>query len=147
MMEWLIRFRVWDGKKQQMFRVRELFWRGRGDPDEEMIGNYWWYRKYDRFGETVWFPRTEPGVRHDDFRLMQYSGYNDAHKVPRPIFENDICRVTGGWSGKVSAQVMYPLDNHHFWQEVQDNIEAGAKYTVIGDIYRNPELLKEADAA
>lgn len=76
----------------------------------------------------------------DDCELMEWTGLLDVNE--KEIFDGDICKVKGGWSGDVVVG-MFGVDNHHFWGEVFDNIEQGATYEVIGNIHENPELITQ----
>jgi YopX protein len=77
----------------------------------------------------------------EEVALMQFTGLTD--KTGKEIYEGDVCKVVdrgGVWN--VAAQEMHSLDSFHFWNHVADNMENGVLYEVIGNIYKNPELLK-----
>jgi len=71
------------------------------------------------------------------YELMQYTGLHDGQGIE--IYEGDIlsydeeCRYEVEW-------------DHHRWNFkgcLGDNLEEPEEYEVIGNIYENPELLKE----
>ncbi len=75
-----------------------------------------------------------------EYEIMQFSGLTDKHG--RRIFEEDICKVTGGWLGDLTLK-MLDLNSFHFWSEVEGNLEDGATYEVIGNVHENGDLLKQ----
>lgn len=116
-----IKFRAW--YKNKIWYMPDTMKDGKHSP----ISQFW-----------EWVCCKKPKSNEDVF-IMQFTDLLD--KNGKEIYENDICKVKGGWSGNVITE-MYYLYNHHFWVEVEDNIEQGATYEIIGNIYENPELLE-----
>jgi uncharacterized phage protein (TIGR01671 family) len=81
----------------------------------------------------------------DRFEIMQYTGIKD--KNGKEIYEGDIIRVD--WFGWV-AEVKWDGDNGRFIGFTFGNerkivyVDREPKVEVIGNIYENPELLKQS---
>lgn len=129
-----IKFRVWNAEKSEMYHVEEMLW---NHPSPKKG----WNPKYIR-------PRTKDGkvVRFappygDDVVLMQYTGLKD--KNGKEIYEGDIVVFYD-----VNKYVVkYDEDNTEFNcgdsydKPIVRQCEEGLE--VIGNIYENPNLLKE----
>ena len=129
-----IKFRAWDKLDKKMIN-----WRDTADNDELL-------------GQLIMFPD------EDMFILMQYTGLKDKNGVE--IYEGDILKIN-----KITKYLKAQYDNDNFkieWQndkgwwtatpinlaengiEVCPDPEEWTKYCeVIGNIYENPELIKE----
>ena len=126
-----IKFRAWDKEKKRM-RHPEILVANNKDLDI--------WRFYDEMNEL---PKLPP---KRDIVLMQYTGLKD--KNGKEIYEGDILRwfvkdlENIGWvvyeeyDTAFSCKVIKPVQN--IWVKLN-----AFDYEIIGDVYRNPELLKE----
>jgi len=83
----------------------------------------------------------------DRLKIMQYTGLRD--KNGREVYEGDIVRFKDWWDEEMVGEVRYSEKDmaftivNDFWDGFPimyaDDLE------VIGNIYENPELLKEAE--
>lgn len=129
-----IKFRVWDGEKGKMFPVRELFWRNN---PYEMVGNYWDFKdESDQYGAAVYFPHTDAQGKHENFVLMQFTGFTDRNGTD--IYEGDIIRYLDNTGYGLVEKTVYIEDIRALPDFICSKWEE-----VIGNIYENPELLKE----
>jgi uncharacterized phage protein (TIGR01671 family) len=124
-----IKFRAWDNE--------ENCWASAGSFLIDLTGELCWNEAC-----TVQPP--------DKFTLMQYTGLKD--KNGREIYEGDIvkssndgkdgCDVWDGLISKDSMSAAHGVKFDGFWSwEDEDSIYNIKYYTVIGNIYENPELL------
>jgi len=86
----------------------------------------------------------------DQIILMQFTGLHD--KSGREIWEGDIIRVSEGyegdkwvdsWIGKIvftCGSFMVKNEENNKWADIDDS-----DVEIIGNIYENPELLKDND--
>ena len=134
-----IKFRAWDNKKKKWllgYNYKEL---GGFSLTGELVLLGEWSAVIDRFLP----PFCKDGYKFDDLKIMQYTGLKD--KNGKEIYEGDIVychntkntyvverKVFEGYEGALC--VGYEFETAH-----QENLE------VIGNIYENPELLKEYD--
>ena len=113
-----IKFRAWDEQTKTMvyFTLPELYWMGEGTGD------------YD-------YPGDRP--------TTQYTGLKD--KQGKEIYEGDIAKngkyiCVCEWRDKFTDYVFHATKNTHY----SLNYSVGGNvWEVIGNIYENPELLKE----
>ena len=128
-----IKFRAWDGKEMIL---PEKGYKGAGSGVFVLL--------MDLQGKTSWnnpygFSPEEPT---GELTLMQFTGLKDKHG--NPIYEGDIVKHRNGIKQDVyddsSASFQMGLSNHVLDQELvpYDGIE------VIGNIYQNSELIKQA---
>jgi uncharacterized phage protein (TIGR01671 family) len=125
----IIKFRAWDEKTKQIYKIISLNCRRNGTVSGTI------YRKGS--GLTTCLTMQNPPI-------MQFTGFLD--KNGKECFEGDIVRCTNGsegvwvWSNKTG---MYRIDttqtikgwNHPIEGFDQDTME------IIGNIYENPKLL------
>lgn len=130
-----IKFRAWDKKEHRMFKVDCLEWNN----DHEISGDVGNLEHDDLVG----FARIE---------LMQYTGLKDKNGVE--IYEGDIVQlgaynnVQKKWLPSFKCEVKFTLEHGGYAVSTPytDNHfnDFEAKYCeVIGNIYGNPELVKE----
>ena len=88
-----------------------------------------------------------------DYILMQYTGLHDNHGME--IYDGDICRIKFNLA-HVSDEVYMSLSNHEVVTESRIFIVKSPLFNnqaelncddieVIGNIYENPDLLKESE--
>ncbi len=130
-----IKFRAWDrGSKRMLFPLEITFLNYGVKPSDGWVVAR---------GENWKFDTTEDG-NDEDIIIMQYTGLKD--KNENEIYEGDIVKVTLSDDGDkqewMEAQVFFEngafkLVNESFSVSVDSVCE------VIGNIYENPELLKD----
>ena len=129
-----IKFRAWDKTENKMDRnVKELRFNS----------------KTGLFGVLLYHMGFEYTRRAKDVELMQYTGLKD--KNGKEIYEGDIISAwSQGWNaiGEVKHRIdglwfMYPAYQHKIMWGLCPNPEGKTSVEVIGNIYENPELLKE----
>lgn len=129
-----IKFRAWD-KSQKIMHFDFQFWKS-GDK-----GNDWIMFISDK-------QRYSDGVNNPYFRqqlkIMQFTGLLD--KNGKEIFEGDIVQVTESlkvvfeWLPVHAAFMTRRLNTKHMY--IDGVIENWPHYEILGNIYKNPELLK-----
>lgn len=120
-----IKFRAWWEKEKQMFGVRSIDWSGISGMRVNLIG-----------ADTVDI---------NELILMQYTGLKDKNGME--IYEGDICRDSLGWIFEVFCDV----NNGRFLGRHSKPrgeiyicyVDREPSVEIIGNIYENPELLKE----
>lgn len=134
-----LKFRAWDNITSQYLKE---------------LGVYYWHVPYsldgeDITGEDITGEANLVGLsellRHDNFVVQQYTGLNDSKR--NPIYEGDIL----SHDGKIGT-VYYNADRAGFvleWeysssQQNYVNLTCDVAYESynIGNIFKNPELLK-----
>lgn len=126
-----IKFRIWDVENKEMLKVQELdfeptFYGGRVAIRPEQYSDYF---------DT------------EDMILMQYTGLHD--KNGKEIYEGDILKISDvddaivEWSNKYASFILKPIGDYYFDNEVLGcATEHNSLIKVIGNIYKNPELLE-----
>lgn len=129
-----IKFRAWDDKKKRWLL------------EYKALGGF------SLFGETVIFDEwgatadsyifERHGRKLDDLKVMQFTGLLD--KNGREIYEGDIWRSTAHPEHKPTVVEWRSLSTGYQEAYGYGFFEPLAYVEVIGNIYENPELLKEA---
>jgi len=134
-----IKFRAWIPERKKMFQVGNLVIpKGLNEFGDQELG----------VSETYSIIKPHHYIQPV---LMQYTGLKDC-KV-KEIYEGDIVQITCGCGYQENLPVEWK-DNHNGyfarakWQHDWDNNQLDMTWTekdceIIGNIYENPELLKE----
>ena len=136
-----IKFRAWDKE------------------DEVMIDWFWLSSEGDLY-ETPVTAYDTPHLeleRNDDLIAMQYTGLKDKNSVE--IYEGDVVERTylfnGGYGETHTGEVVYDKEYARYvisrpqkhiepkTEDLRNILSDKSTYEVIGNIYENPELLKE----
>jgi len=135
-----IKFRAWDHKQQKMFYLHKMGFLQEendltlvfDDRNSSYIDNY--------FGFTD----------QENFIPLQYTDLHD--KNSREIYEGDILQdgkeksvIEFQWSMWTVVPLRIYTDPEYIGVDAY-KIEFGDKFEVIGNIYENPELLKEIES-
>ena len=135
-----IRFRAWDIENREMIRVDEINF------GMEIVGTY--------IGTDE---RGDPVFRYLNFKqviLMQYTGLKDKNGME--IYEGDIVNITQYFGGHPYGEIERVIKRSEYnnnliadsesgdWRtpEVRMTFRSSDDYEVIGNIYQNPELIK-----
>tara|TARA_Y100000310_G_scaffold198469_1_gene198502 strand:+ start:922 stop:1308 length:387 start_codon:yes stop_codon:yes gene_type:complete len=122
-----IKFRAWDKSDKKMYF--EDFMALSLDGDRYVYNDEVWWTDY----------AIDTYDRLEDVILMQYTGLKDKNGVE--IYEGDI--VVHSFSGRIIDKVtfeygmFYAANKDLYWYAIHNGCE------VIGNIWENPELLKE----
>lgn len=92
----------------------------------------------------IWDEKSEEGeiVGLDEINLLQFTGLHDKNGME--IYEGDICWLNVNWADRL-VQVYWDEEQCGFrGRSLHDDYPWNLTYvkTVIGNIYKNPELLK-----
>ncbi len=126
-----IKFRAWSKKRNKIYEVLILF--------RDVIGGLWAKCKgYD----IVEQKDIQIDVQPKDCLLMQYTGLKDKNGVE--IYEGDVLKdLQENYTGKVwFASGCFYSDCSGFGEQTLD-ILIEERVEIIGNIYENPELLRE----
>jgi len=118
-----IKFRAWDKRAKKWVKSFQLYF-----PKCELAGNF---------------------VSDEDIELIQYTGLKD--RVGKEIYEGDVLApMKNDYSPEYKGDWIMTFDRGTFLAvSVDDRFETWAPYwteqqfEIIGNIYENPELLKE----
>ena len=127
-----IKFRAWDKEKKEMCIVTRLEFAIGGDVTRGQFG--WYGRGWEEVEGTL--------LKNRRYVLMQYKGLKD--KNGKEIYEGDIVQQCRVWDGiTVRGEVMFRRGMFVVRHGEQDYLLDEGTAEVIGNIYENPELLKE----
>lgn len=126
-----IKFRAWDKKNKEMVDVLGLswFWIDVEGISEMIIGTK---NNTQRI--------TKYGIR--DFILMRFTGIHD--KNGREIYEGDILKLNSELFDLKDE--IFIVDNFYYdvcYLNSFNNVDENDSIEVVGNIYENPELLKD----
>jgi uncharacterized phage protein (TIGR01671 family) len=137
----VIKFRVWDKDEEKM------------DYNVGLVGN----RILFEYGDIESDDSSVEAISYVDidehnekyFEIMQYTGLKD--KNDKEIYEGDIIEITWSYDKSIHKfKVYYDCENAYYsLKEIgRDDLDVLCGYSkgqieVIGNIYENPELLKE----
>jgi uncharacterized phage protein (TIGR01671 family) len=132
-----IKFRAWDNEKKKMYLVYAIDW-----SDGEIISAH----LFDGIEGRKVYPNKEMG---DDIEFMQYTGLKD--KNGKDIFEGDFVQAQTPYSTAQPKLVIWDSKRAGFFLKCDfvaydsKNLYkmSGFKMEVIGNIYENPELVKD----
>jgi uncharacterized phage protein (TIGR01671 family) len=130
-----IKFRAWDKKAKNMWRVLRL-------PLSFLGGALLLHSYYDN-GETM-----QEDKNIDDYILMQFTGLKD--KNGKELFEGDIVKVFVSDIPEISGifEVIWDSPMFRLVRELslgKHFLPMNFEMEVIGNIYENPELLKKEE--
>ena len=119
-----IKFRAWNPKLKQMKPVFSLI-------DIHHVACRYVVDKYT----------LEEWEELDDVVLMQYTGLKD--KNGKEIYEGDICRLDNRDCD--DGEIMWTTNEYRFCNDyMQESLTVYAnRLEIIGNIYENPDLIKE----
>ena len=120
-----IKFRAWEKKLKEIIPVKNI------DFEAKMINK-----------DSIW-------RKFDEIQLMQYTGLKD--KNDKEIYEGDIVEITWAYDKSIHKfKVYYDSENAYYsLKEIgRDDLDVLCGYSkeqieIIGNIYENPNLLKE----
>jgi uncharacterized phage protein (TIGR01671 family) len=138
-----IKFRAWDTRNNEMHQVTDIAWE-LNDYETGAIQDVSVFMPYE-FG-----PIRRNIVKW--FELMQYTGLRD--KSGKEIYEGDIVRMfdrppsDDAWDLRVEWEsgkfILTSLrDMGEYWGDLGDWFDCEWRVAMVGNIYENPELLKE----
>jgi hypothetical protein len=91
-------------------------------------------------GNIIWTNGTELSLRND-LKLMQYTGLKD--KNGKEIYEGDIVSCVGTYYRKFKGTVTFEKGVFGVDWKVLNRFDMLYSFKKIGNIYENPELLKD----
>lgn len=108
------------------------------------------FRVYDTFDKAMWYPDTffkfcrgVPSNWKQCYKLMQYIGLLD--KYGKEIYEGDIVKeIPNGHISQIEWDSLGFRMNPEYEPKSLWELAINNRIKVIGNIYENPELLKEA---
>ncbi len=115
-----IKFRAWDGYRNEMYPVSSIEWKD-GTVRKAIVS------------PRPEFAQMNYAVLEKDLGLMQYTGLNDKNGVE--IYEGDLLAV----GGKGQAIDMKWNNDLQGWSPKV--LQGDTAWKIIGNIYENPELL------
>ena len=134
--------------------MREILFRGKsadngewlyGMPFKTHIGIFIVYEENPHYCGQYGYMEIDGLGKVDPDTISQYTGLKD--KSGKKIFEGDIAQI--GHSNKLAYLVfeeyqwIFKMPNLPSWRHRLEN--NSAKYKIVGNIWDNPELLKEAE--
>lgn len=125
-----IKFRAWIKKKKQMIYLAN-----------DYLSDYYMEITNCGWGVFTKGAHTSTACKYNDDILMQYTGLKD--KQGKEIFEGDIveCRAGEKYHGTWEHNITVKIEMG-FTQSIWEMLNC-EEIEVIGNIYDNPELLKE----
>jgi uncharacterized phage protein (TIGR01671 family) len=134
-MERELKFRVWDRHTKEMAQGRQLSITFRHGEIDSI--------RFDYDDHGYWMNAKTP-LDRDRYKVMQFTGLFDKDGVQ--IFEGDVLECSLPLSGKHLKEVQF-VDNG-YWTLWDYNAKFWpAECFVVGNIYENPELLEQKEAA
>ena len=131
------------------------------DKEYEVMIDWFWLSSEGDLYETPVTVYDTPHLeleRNDDLIAMQYTGLKDKNSVE--IYEGDVVERTylfnGGYGETHTGEVVYDKEYARYvisrpqkhiepkTEDLRNILSDKSTYEVIGNIYENPELIKEA---